>query len=84
MRLGTPMMTIFLIRKPDGRYKIIIGDIIRFLPGADKDKTVKDLTIEWMKSFERVIRQYPEQWAWMHDRWKTKPEDILKKKVKEK
>lgn len=76
MQLGTPILPNFLIRQKDGRYKIIVGEVIRPVPGDKSDEAVHDLTARWMHSFEQVIRQYPEQWGWMHDRWKTKPEDV--------
>ena len=27
----------------------------------------------YTESVERMIRRYPEQWLWMHNRWKTRP-----------
>ena len=31
-----------------------------------------------MRQFEQVVRAAPEQWAWMHDRWKTKQDTSLR------
>ncbi len=74
LQLGTPILPNFLVRLPDGRYKVVLGEAIRPDSGMDRGEAVFALTSRWMQSFEKVIRQYPEQWAWMHDRWKTKPE----------
>ncbi len=30
-------------------------------------------TQHFTKIIESYIRRYPEQWIWMHDRWKTQP-----------
>ncbi|MDD5217915.1 MAG: lysophospholipid acyltransferase family protein [Candidatus Omnitrophica bacterium] len=71
---GAPILVNFLIRKPGGRYQLVIGEVIRPVVETTRDETVQICTEKWMACFERVIRQYPEQWAWMHDRWKTQPE----------
>ena len=46
-------------------------------PG-NKEKTIKEVTQKWSSVMETYIRKYPEQWVWMHRRWKTKPEGIKK------
>lgn len=71
---GAPMVTNFLIRQPGGRYRVVVGDVIRPVVETTREEAVHKLTGEWMASMEKVIREYPEQWAWMHDRWKTQPE----------
>ncbi len=42
-----------------------------------KDKTALVLnTQKWTTILENHIRQYPDQWVWMHKRWKTTPESL--------
>ena len=74
VQLGTPILPNFLVRTRGGRYKIILGEVIRPLQGDKSECAIAECTAKWMHSFEQVIRQYPDQWGWMHDRWKTQPE----------
>jgi KDO2-lipid IV(A) lauroyltransferase len=71
---GAPIVPNFLVRVPGDRYKLVMGDVIRPEANASRDEAVKKITEAWMYQFEKVIREYPEQWAWMHHRWKTTPE----------
>ncbi len=39
---------------------------------AEEEDLIR-MTQEFAKALENQIRQFPEQWAWMHERWKSKP-----------
>ena len=71
---GAPVVPNFLVRVPGDRYKLVLGEVIRPDGGMPRDEAVKKITEQWMQQFEKMIREYPEQWAWMHHRWKTTPE----------
>ena len=75
---GAPIVSNFLIRKSDGRYRLVVGEVIRPMVKTTREAAVREATEQWMQSFEKVIREYPEQWAWMHNRWKTQPGDLEK------
>lgn len=75
---GAPIVCNFMIRQPGDRYKIVLGNVIRPKIEGSRDEAVQHYTALWMNEFEKVIRMYPEQWAWMHNRWKTKPEKVQK------
>ena len=39
------------------------------------DEAIAKAAAHYTESMERIIRRYPEQWFWMHNRWKTRPPD---------
>jgi KDO2-lipid IV(A) lauroyltransferase len=40
---------------------------------GDEAEDVQRLTASFMNRIEAVVRTYPEQWLWIHKRWKTRP-----------
>lgn len=40
---------------------------------GDDTTDVHNLTAAIMASVEKFVRRYPEQWLWIHRRWKTRP-----------
>jgi len=84
MASGAPILPTFMVRMPGNRYKILLGNLIRpRIEDGDRAASIRKYTEAWMKDFEEVIRRYPEQWGWMHDRWKTKPEKTAVTELKE-
>lgn len=42
---------------------------------GDEEGTVKHNIRKYLLSFEKFLSMYPEQWIWMHRRWRTQPKD---------
>jgi KDO2-lipid IV(A) lauroyltransferase len=85
MASGTPILPAFMVRMPGNRYKLLLGSLMRpKIEEGDRAASIRKYTEIWMKDFEKVIRCYPEQWGWMHDRWKTKPAQVAEAELKEK
>jgi KDO2-lipid IV(A) lauroyltransferase len=77
MASGAPILPAFMVRMPGNRYKLVLGRLMRpKIEAGDRTASIRKYTEAWMKDFEEVIRHYPEQWGWMHDRWKTKPDEV--------
>ena len=77
LRTGALMVVAGATARPDhpGRYRV------RFQPlsppdTGDPEEDVRLLTRRYVAALEGMIREAPEQYFWLHRRWKTRPESI--------
>ena len=71
LRTGAPAVSIVAWPEPGGRYRVELGEPI--LPATDGergDDAVAALTTRYLAALETDIRRRPEQWLWMHRRWR--------------
>ncbi len=68
-----PVLPAFTRRLPDGKYIVEIGPRVEIVRTGDRSNDVLINTQNFTKIIEEEIRKSPEQWFWVHQRWKTKP-----------
>jgi len=73
LKTGAAILPTFNVRERDGRYRVIIEPEIPLIRTGDKGADVQRNTELFTAVIERYIREYPEQWLWVHQRWKTRP-----------
>jgi KDO2-lipid IV(A) lauroyltransferase len=69
LRTRAPVVPVFIRRLGAGRHRVEVGAALP--PPADDD--VVAYTAAFNRAIEAAIRQAPEQWFWMHNRWRTRP-----------
>ncbi|MDD5504263.1 MAG: lysophospholipid acyltransferase family protein [Candidatus Omnitrophica bacterium] len=65
-----PIIPVFIIRS-GLRHTIRVEDPI-YINDISDPEWVVNYTKKWSDVVESYVRRYPEQWVWMHRRWKTK------------
>ncbi len=80
-RTQLPVLPMFTTRMPDGKYLIEFGPKMDTVSTGDRDTDALTNTQNYAKIIEDHVRKYPEQWLWMHRRWKTKPCQVKRKKL---
>ena len=71
LRTGAAVLIGYCHRVAPHRYRITMRDVP--LPDGDGEARVTALTATLTLELERAIREHPEQWVWMHERWKSPP-----------
>ncbi|MFP4168011.1 MAG: lysophospholipid acyltransferase family protein [Desulfonatronovibrionaceae bacterium] len=74
VRSKAVLWPVFLLRRPRGRYRLLCMEPLdtREVEGDLRERVGKCAGF-YTGAVERVVREYPEQWFWMHRRWKTRP-----------
>ena len=55
------------------KYVAIHGEIIEPAMTGDRKSDVAETTARFTAEIEKFVRAYPDQWLWIHKRWKTRP-----------
>ena len=77
LRTGAPIVPVFAVRLPGGRYRMIYEHPVE-PPPADHPDAVRELTQRCTDVLEMYVRRHPHNWLWMHRRWRDLPrgEDV--------
>jgi len=67
---GAALIPALIIRE-DGHHTLMVEEPIELVDTGNKEADLVTNTQRWSDVIERYIRQYPDQWVWMHKRWKT-------------
>ena len=71
IKQGTPVIPTFSWRLPDQRYEIDFAPMITFPQEENPSpETVIAATQLLTDKIEEAVRKAPEQWFWVHDRWR--------------
>lgn len=68
-RTGAPVIPVFTVPLPGGRYRVIYEHAVD--PPADESpEGLRAFTQRCTDVLEMYVRRYPTQWLWMHRRWR--------------
>ena len=72
LKTRAPVIPVVLIRETTG-FRAEFGPEIPLIETGAKRKDVELNTLQYNRIIEDIVRRYPEQWFWVHQRWKTRP-----------
>lgn len=70
LKTNSPIIYGISVRQKDLNYKVELFEVDRNNLPDNQDEKIKVLSERMIKNLEEIIRKNPEQWLWMHKRWK--------------
>ena len=70
LRTGAPVVPVFGFPEPGGAWRVKLHPPI--VPSGSGEGAVLALTARYLAAVEREARERPEQWLWLHDRWRER------------
>jgi KDO2-lipid IV(A) lauroyltransferase len=78
LKTGAALVPAFVLRGKDGHFEFRAEKEIIGGETGDRDKDILERVRRYTEVVEKYVRAYPEQWMFMHPRWKTRPPDEKK------
>jgi KDO2-lipid IV(A) lauroyltransferase len=72
LKTKAPVIPVFLARK-GGKFVARFEEEVPLIKTGDKTKDIEANTQAYNRVIEDFIREYPDQWLWVHRRWKIRP-----------
>jgi len=73
LKMGAAMVFGASIRQPDGTIKVMLEPVTIDYEAGTTEENIRDITQWCTGRLEHYARLYPDQWFWMHRRWKSRP-----------
>jgi KDO2-lipid IV(A) lauroyltransferase len=77
LRTGAVVLPGFLVHEGHGSggpaYRLRFGPEIPVTQTGDDARDILENTARFTAVIEETVRRYPDQWLWVHRRWKTRP-----------
>jgi KDO2-lipid IV(A) lauroyltransferase len=70
LRAGSPLVYFVIWRLPDGTHRARFNPPVELERGGDTAATVERHTAAFTHWLEERIREHPDQWMWIHRRWR--------------
>lgn len=71
-KTGAAVLPVFMAR--DGHKHVVeVWDEVEIVNTGDRDADTGANTASFTKAVEKAVRMRPDQWFWVHRRWKTRP-----------
>jgi Kdo2-lipid IVA lauroyltransferase/acyltransferase len=75
LRTGAAVLPGFMVWEASERkYVLRFGEEIALTQSGNDERDVVENTARFTAAIEGAIREHPDQWLWVHRRWKTRPE----------
>lgn len=68
-RSGAPVLAVYTYRDQQGKHVLVFDKEMRIPESRDRE-TAARVTQEFNDELERFVRLHPDQWMWIHRRWK--------------
>lgn len=73
IRCDVPIIFGYMIKNSSNKYELFFDNEIKIdYRNIPNDDLISYITSIYQKKLENVIKNYPEQWLWAHDRWGIK------------
>ena len=77
LKTGCAIVPVRCLLQRNGRYRMVYGPPVEWPRTGRKEEDVAALTQHLTSLIESWVRETPEQWLWLHRRWKTQPSPSL-------
>jgi KDO2-lipid IV(A) lauroyltransferase len=71
LKTGAALIPAFIVHQDDDSHCVVIEPPLKLYRSGDWETDIRANTSRFTKIIEDYIRRYPDQWIWMHRRWKT-------------
>lgn len=76
LKTGAALVPAACLRTDDNSYRMVFKPQVTIEPSGDRQQDAIKLTALCTAALEEIVRENPDQWIWLHNRWHTQPDKI--------